>query len=249
MHLFECGGDAAAECVQDWPHRQGTFAGQYLFLELCLSVYPVLRKGTLEGVYIHHTVPCEMSGPGEMRADLLVAEPETPPYPLPDGLFAGGGQGHVHPVQGHPVDEPFPLLPTPPGHGVAEGAVVEVEPVWHFGADAHRFRNFRQGLGHFNGVRGILGNGGVAVVVEIIVQPYRHRSGIVGLDDYLSLFGKKREGVGRVGRDLPEDDSARLCRNQAFGQGFRTPDRFRLGCARKHCQKRQQACKDGFSFH
>ena len=61
-------------------------------------------------------------------------EPQSPAHRLPDRLLAGDRQRHVDAVQGHPVDHPLPLRPVPPGHRVAERAVVEEVAVLEAGS-------------------------------------------------------------------------------------------------------------------
>ena len=235
--LLEKAGDMAGECREHRPHPERTLPLQDLLLELHLAVDPALRKRTVEGVDVVHAVPGEVGRAGKIGPDLLVREAVAPPDLLPDSLLSGDGEGHVHPVEGHPVDHPLPIFPFPPGHRVAEGAVIQEETVLHAGRTGHRRRNGRHLRGHFNAVRGIPRHGRQAVIPEEAVEADRHGKRIIPLDHQILPF--RREGIllFRL-RRFHETDAGGIGGDNAAGEAGR--GLFSRRAARRHRQDHRQ---------
>lgn len=72
--------------------------------------------------------PRQKSGTAHVLVDLHLSEIQLTEQPLPYRFLRGKREGQIDPVEGHPVDVPFPLLPLPPGETVARGANVLVIP-------------------------------------------------------------------------------------------------------------------------
>ena len=137
---------------------------------------------------------------GEVGADFVVGEAETGPYALPYGLLSRNGERHRNAVEGHPVDEPFPILPLPPWHRVSESAVIEEEPLLCASLDADFFVDLRQHVGHFHRIAGQPRNRGQAVVLEIVVQSDGNRVAVIAANDDLAVAGLQFEAVGPIYR-------------------------------------------------
>ncbi len=142
---------------------------------------------------------------------------------LPDGLFAGSGEREVDALQRHPVYEPLPFSPSPPGKGVAEGAVVEEEPVPYEGPGAHSAVNARHHGRQRDGVVGVPGNAHGAPVLEVPAQSRSHAYGTVTAD--FQSVANCPEGVGIDGvGNFPEanavsgSDSSRKRPGGPFGR-------------------------------
>ena len=129
-------GYMAGKGWQDGGHAKFALAGKDFALQVALAVDPRLGQGAAEGVKVGHAVPGEVCGAAEVGAYLVVGHPHLAPHLLPHGFLTREGKGHVDSVEGHPVNEAFPLGPLPPRHGVAIGAVIEEETQRHI-APAH----------------------------------------------------------------------------------------------------------------
>ena len=133
-------------------HPKFPFPPEYLFLKLYLRVYPALGQGTVLSVYVAHTVPGKVGRPCEPGADLIIRKPVMAEDFLPHGFLSGNCQRQINAAQGHPVYEPLPLRPVPPGEFIAEGTVVEEEAVRHQCPAGDGLRNHRHFPRHFHGV-------------------------------------------------------------------------------------------------
>ena len=219
QHLGELRGHVPGEGRQHRFHVQCALAAEDLFLQFRLSVDPMLRQRPLPAVDVVHAVPREMRGAGEEGTDLPVAEAIVAPDFLPDRLLPGDCQGHIHPVQGHPVDEMLPLPPFPPGHSVAEGAVVQKEACGEACLRFHRLGHCRQGVRKIQGIEVVPADIGKAEFLEIAVQPDCHGVGVVAFDeDSVALLGDF-VGIRGVSR-LLEDDAGGHVPHHPAGKRF-----------------------------
>ena len=164
----------ASEGLKHRAHSKAALPLQNLLLELHLVVYPVLRKRAVIVVDVAHTVPRKMGRTGEIRAYFLVRKAVPAPDLLPHRLLAGVRQRHINAVEGHPVDEPFPILPLPPRHRVAEGAIVEEKPVLYICTHAHGSIDGRHIGRIFNRFKRIPRNCDPTVVLEVVVESRSH---------------------------------------------------------------------------
>ena len=111
----------AGKALQDGRHPQFPLPGDNLLLQVEVAVNPAFRQWSAPTVDAAHPAKRQVARPDEELFELLVGQPQFPIDLLPDRLLARDRQRHVDPVQGHPVDEPLPLRPVPPGKAVAEG--------------------------------------------------------------------------------------------------------------------------------
>ena len=130
-------------------------------------------------------MPGQVDGSGKVAAHLLVGHAHAGPHIVPHGFLPGDGEWHIDAVERHPVDESLPVVPVPKGHGVAIGAVVQKEALWHARCDGLVSVNRRQCVGQVNGNVGIPRYGGVAILLEVAIQAHRHGVGIVAAYEYL----------------------------------------------------------------
>ena len=204
-HVGEFGRDMPGESRKHRRHAEFPFAAEDAFLQRGLAVDPALRERALPAVDIDHPLPRQVSGSREERADLFVGEAPLAPHLLPDGLLAGNGQRHVHAVERHPVDEPFPLFPRPPGHGVAESAVIQEEAYGHLGPGTDRFLHPRHHFRQLHGIEVVPAHVRQAVFLQVAVEAYGHRIGIVPPDENFGTFLNQFVGILRSFRLLEGD--------------------------------------------
>ena len=119
-------GHHAAIARQHGVHAQLPHAAEDLLLQLLLAGIPRLRQGTAPPLQVVHGPPGQEGGAGNEAAYLIVAIAQAQQHVAPDALLAHHGQRHVHAVEHHPVNFLLPARPVPEGHGIREGAVVEV---------------------------------------------------------------------------------------------------------------------------
>ena len=174
IQALELCGDMTGEGRQHRAHAQLPLPPDYLLLQSFLAVYPALRQRAVHPVYVAHAVPGQMRRTGEPGPDFLVRKPVGAPDLLPYGLLPRDSQGQVDTLQGHPVYQVLPFPPAPPGHGVAEGAVVQEEAFRHQGPPLQGFLQHRHGRRQFHGMVGIPRNGNAAAVGEIAVKAHGH---------------------------------------------------------------------------
>ena len=89
----------------------------------------------------------------------------------------------------------LPLRPAPPWHGVAEGAVIQEETIWHAGVQAHfgvDFRHLGRNLKFFGFEPRILR---LAIIFKVMVQSHCHAVGVVATDDEVFAYGFDLETV------------------------------------------------------
>ena len=170
-------------------HTQRAFALQDAFLQLYLAVNPLLRKRTLPAVKVAHPLPRQMGRSHEELANLLIAHPVLTVNLLPDCLLTGDGKRHIDSVEGHPVDEALPLVPIPPRHSVAEGAVVEEEPLRHGSLNTDFGRNRRHCLRQFHRIVIVPAHICKAVFLQVAVETDSHRIGVVAPYNHLGAYG------------------------------------------------------------
>ena len=148
-------GHMAGKSRQNGCHAQFALAGHDLLLQLFLLVDPSLRQRASKTVEIGHAVPRQVGGTAEIGTYLVVVHAHLTPDLLPYCLLPRQGQGHIYPIEGHPVDEPLPLLPLPPHHGVAIRAVVEKETDRHLALMGDLARHRGQHRGQLHRLTGI----------------------------------------------------------------------------------------------
>ena len=219
----------ASKRRQHGSHIQLTLALEDALLQLGLSVDPSLGKWSLPTVDIDHALPRKMGRTSKECTYLLIGHAVLAPYLLPYGLLTGDGKGHVDAVERHPVDEALPLFPLPPGHRIAEGAIVQEEPDGHFHFGRDLARDGRQHRWQLYGVEVEPTDICKAILLEVAVQPHRHGVGIVSLDEHLTASLDQFIRVGwRIGL------------LKGYGRGFVThhPVGKRLGCPLIGCLER-----------
>ena len=187
--LGKGGRHVAGESRKYRLHTQRALALQDAFLQLCLAIYPLLRERTLPAVKVAHSLPRQMGRSHEELANLLIAHPVLTVNLLPDCLLTGDGKRHIDSVEGHPVDEALPLVPIPPRHSVAEGAVVEEEPLRHGSLNTDFGWNGRHSLRQFHRIVIVPAHICKAILLKVTVETYSHRIGVVAPYDYLGAYG------------------------------------------------------------
>ena len=115
----------AGECRRDRFHSQRTHPVEYLVLEFNLAFVPGIGERSVEGIEVSHPVPRQMCRSGKESIRLLGTEAELHPHSFGNGLACYAGKGHIHSVQGHPVQLIGPSVPIPICAGVAEGADIQ----------------------------------------------------------------------------------------------------------------------------
>ena len=197
----EVGGHHAAESRQHGLHAQFAFAADDAPCQVFLTFVPgiVLDAGgrlpfvAAPSLQVVHTPPGGVGRTGDEGfgiglAVAVILHEECAPYALETYNL----QRHVDAVEGHPVDFLLPSLPGPGGHGISEGAVVEIIP--EFGIADVAFGCGRQGKSHTGKVGGRLvpRQVDVGMMVEIPsdaggegrdARPLYGRFAVVGGDD------------------------------------------------------------------
>ena len=228
------------ETLQDRRHPELALAGENLSRQRRVARNPVLRQRPAMPVEAAHPLERQVRRPGEKRIDLGVRHPEAPAYRLPHRLLPGHRQRLVDAVQRHPVDARLPLRPVPPRHRVAKRAVVEEIPRFRPGLPPHHRRH--RGQRHRQaGLAAVHRHGRMRKVLEVPVQPDRHRQRRIPADHDLPGAARELEHVAAGGvRDRLEDKAIRARPEHAMRQSCRRGGR--IGGA--HRSSRQRAPKE-----
>ena len=231
---------------QHGSHVQFALALQYLLLQRLLTVHPVAGQRSHEGVEVAHAVPAQIGGAGEEGANLFIVEPELLPHVIPSRFLTGDGQRHVDTVERHPVDEVFPLTPSPPRQRIAVGAVVEEETHGKPRLYSYLLFDSRHSLRQFDRVVFVPRDGGVTIVLEIVVQAHSHAVGVVGADDHLALVALQGEYVF-CGVNLFEDHCLGLVAQYTSRQILRRLDI--VGCHHAYGYRHQAEGSNDSTVH
>ena len=119
------------KCWQNGAHVQRPLTLDDALLQCGLLLQPLLRQRSTPTVNVGHAVPRQVSRSREVGAHLLIAHAHAGPHVIPHRLLSRDGERQVHAVQGHPIDEAFPVLPLPERHRVAPSAIVEEKTLRH----------------------------------------------------------------------------------------------------------------------
>ena len=203
-------GHAAVEGRQHGPHAKLPLTLQYAPLQVGLSVNPRLRQRTLPTVDVEHTVPRKMGRPREEARQMAVGQPFASPNALPHSLGARDGQRHRHAVQCHPINQPLPVGPPPPRHGVAERTIVEEETLGHARPARHGAAHAGQLPRQHDGVYTPPRHLRQAIPTQVVVQPNGHDNGAAARDDDAPTLAPDGETLDRVGRQL-EPEAVGMC--------------------------------------
>lgn len=84
-----------------------------------------IKDGDSDMLIDAHPEPVEIGRAAEKTFEFFVRKAQLLIDPLPYGVLARNGQGHIDTVESHKVYLPLPTLLVPPTHRVVEGAVVE----------------------------------------------------------------------------------------------------------------------------
>ena len=231
---------------QHGSHVQFALALQYLLLQRLLTVHPVAGQRSHEGVEVAHAVPAQIGGAGEEGANLFIVEPELLPHVIPSRFLTGDSQRHVDTVERHPVDEVFPLTPSPPRQRIAVGAVVEEETHGKPRLYSYLLFDSRHSLRQFDRVVFVPRDGGVTIVLEIVVQAHSHAVGVVGADDHLALVALQGEYVF-CGVNLFEDHCLGLVAQYTSRQILRRLDI--VGCHHAYGYRHQAEGSNDSTVH
>ena len=242
----------AGEGGQDRFHAQRAFAGDNAPGQGKLAVDVGLRERSLPAVEVAHAVPRQVRRAGEeILADLVVGQAVGEPDLLPDRFAAALRQRHGDPLERHPVDEPFPVLPLPPGIGVAEGAVVVEETVLEPGRLAHAGFGKGQLCRREDRNLGVERHGDLGGVRQVVVEGDALRERTVAAQDDLPILARDLKDIlgGRGRGDGFDGEIAAVARQKPFNQGLhRRRFRWRDGLSLAgECQ--QQCGNDGFALH
>ena len=119
-------GKEAGKGGTDGFHAQGPHPVQDPVLKGNLVFMPALGQWRVDSAEIPQPHPGQMGGSYEVVVDLLVSESQLFQDAGGDGLIRNKGQGHIYPVQSHPIDFLFPTLPVPVAQCVAVRDHVEI---------------------------------------------------------------------------------------------------------------------------
>ena len=139
-----------------------------------------------------------MGRTGEVALDRLRIETELRPDIKPHLLLTGDSQGHGDTLEGHPVDKPLPVSPLPVRHTVAEGAVVEEEPLRHNCRSLKRTLGIGETIGQLHLIIGVRAYIGMTVLAEVPIEPHREGKGITSLDRHLTSLSNNAVPRRRV---------------------------------------------------
>ena len=183
-------------------HIECALASKDFLLEHHLPVEPLFGQGTAPSINIRHAMPRQIHRAGEITAHLLIGHSQSRPHIIPHTLLPRDGQRHIHPIERHPVDYAFPILPVEERHRVAKGAIIEKKALRHTGFHRFFLHHLRKHLRQIHRHIGIPRHGGVAIFLQVAVQTHRHRIGIVGDDAHLIALIFQREIVHALGFSL-----------------------------------------------
>ena len=215
---FQFARHVTGEGGQHRSHREFPLARDNLLLEFQLAFQPRFGKRTAPAVDILHAVPRQVRRTGEVGAHLFGRKAHLRPNLVPDRLLSGDGQRQVHAVERHPVDHVLPLLPVPPGHRVAVGAVVEEEAVRHACLDPDRIFHRRKTARHPERVPDKPANLAVTVIFQVIVETHRHCPGVVAANHNPASILPERKIIRLSGGKRFKREAVRLGGKHAGGQ-------------------------------
>ena len=249
----EVAGHHAAETRQHGVHAQFAHAAQNLACQLFLARVPPLGVRTAPTFEVVHAPPgleagTRHEGIGFRLAVVVLLRQQT----LPHHVQTDNLQGHVDAVQGHPVDFLLPAFPRPGGHGVGEGAIVEVIAV--VSVTGVRLVRCGNGQGDAAEVRRevIPCQIDVGIVIEIPVDTRGDGQRRTTLDaGFAVLCGNGKNVFAAAFERLVHDGHEAVCRATATDaveqsrHGFGVRGRCHHGCC---CQREQNSEKDTFYF-
>jgi len=221
---------------------------------------PRLRQWTAPAVEAAHPLKRQIGRPSEELRRLGLVDAQPPHHRLPYGFLTGHRQGRIDPIQGHPVDQPLPLRPVPPGQRVAEATVVEEVAMSGPTRPPHLRTHLRQGIGEPESVigagRAIPGDVAAAMVLQIPVEARGHRDAAVAADDDLAVARLDLEDVAAVpGRDHLKSEMLGVVRKEAGQQAAGRFDGRRLrgrltAAGRRRDTSQDQSCRyNGSTSH
>ena len=218
--------DVACEALQNRRHAQLALPGQNFFGEVLVPVDPALRQRPAPAVQAAHPLKRQIGRSGQKRADLLVTHAQAPADRPPHRLLAGHRQRHVHAVQGHPVDQGFPLVPVVPGQRIAKAAVVQKITVSRPANPPHLGLDLRQRVGHI-GPAAVPRNVTMAIMLKVPVESHRHGDTVVAANHNPAVAALDLEDVpAGHGRNRREGEAIGLFRQQSFEQSARRSGRL-----------------------
>ena len=130
-----------------WQHRMHTeflHTVQNLLLQLFLTVIPRKGQRTTPSFQIVHLPPSQESRTRNKLSDFLFVVTQAQQHLPPHAFLSYDSQWQIHTMQGHPINFLFPSVPIPEGHGIREGAIIEIVAQRKIGLMTFRFLYFRQ---------------------------------------------------------------------------------------------------------
>ena len=251
--LCEIAGHHAAETRQYGVHAQFAHTAQNLACQLFLALVPPRRVRAAPTFEVVHAPPSLEAGTrhegiGFRLGIVVLLRQQT----LPHHVQTDNLQGHVDAVQGHPVDFLLPAFPGPGGHGVGEGAIVEVIAVVR--VTGVRLVRCGNGQGDAAEVRRevIPRQIDVGIVIEIPVDTRGDGQRRTTLDTGLAILCGNGENVFAAALErLVHDGHETVCRATAADAVEQSRHGFGIrGCCHHGCccQREQNSEKDTFYF-
>ena len=106
-------------------HTELFHAGEYLFLQLLLTIVPRKGQRSTPPFEVVHLPPCQESRTSNELAYLFLRITEFQQHITPHAFLTDDSERQVDAMQGKPVDLLFPTFPIPEGHGIREGTIVK----------------------------------------------------------------------------------------------------------------------------
>ena len=196
INLLQLSRHMTCKSRKNRSHIKLALASQNLFLQSFLLHQPIFRKRTLPIIHIRHTVPRQLSRAGKISANFFVRQSHLCPYFIPNRLLPRNSQRHSHPVQSHPVDQTFPILPLPIGHCITKRTIVQEETIVACSLTTHCLIKHRKFFWHHNAVGSIPRHMCMAVILQIVIQSHSHGIVIVSLNMNLTRLRGQRKMIG-----------------------------------------------------
>ena len=191
-------GNHAGVALKHRLHPQIAHDLLILSCQLGALLEPGVVDRAAEAGEVGHVGPGVVGGAGDVVLGLLVGVAQLTQEPAPDLLLGGGIQNHIDTVQRQPVQLVAPFLLAPEGHGVGQGAVVVGVANPGLGLLMDGAIDDRRGSRQVHLIAH-LGDVGIAVVLQIMVDAGGQGNAVVALDVYLAVLGGQFEVVVAVG--------------------------------------------------
>ena len=205
-------GHHAAVTGQHGGHAEFAHTGEDILGKRFLPRVPPVFVRPAPAFEVVHQPPGLEARAGDEGIDFGSGITELFEHVFPHYVRTDEGERHVDAVERHPVDLLLPAFPRPKGHGIGEGAVVEViAVVGRAGVPLFCAGHGERGGGEVGG-EAVPGEIDVGIMVEIPVDARRNRRKAIAQNARLAVAGGNHEYVLAVGREHGVNFGHKACR-------------------------------------